>query len=185
MRTLSATPIDPERYAPFGAVVAAHGGVAPRIANHGAAVAWDALATLIDTRGSAAAIHASLFRCKPLSGTSLEIRRLERHPRSTQLFVPMNATRYLVIVAQGGDDPDLSTLAAFVVGATQAITYAPGIWHHPMVALAAETDFVNIVGAARREVADGAVHGTTDDCDERAFDPPIARVTVSDPEAAA
>lgn len=185
MRTLSAIPIAPEHYAPYGAVVAAHGGVAPRIANHGAAVAWDALATLVDTRGPAAAIHASLFRCKPLKGTSLEVRRLERHPRSTQLFVPMNATRYLVVVAQGGGDPDWSTLAAFVVGPTQAITYAPGIWHHPMVALATETDFVNIVGSARRESAGGRVVGATEDCDERAFDPPTVRVIVPDQEISA
>lgn len=175
MRTISPLPIDAGRYAPFGAVVAAHADVAPRIANHGAAVAWDALATLVDDRGDAAAIRASLFRCKPLEGTSLEVRRLERHPRSTQMFVPMNASRYLVVVAQGGDEPDFSTLAAFVVGPAQAITYAPGIWHHPMVALDGETDFVNIVGSA----------GDAGDCDERAFDPPTVRVDVPDrPEAA-
>lgn len=183
MRTLSATPIDAERYALYGAVVAAHGGVTPRIANHGAALAWDGLATLLDTRGPAAAIHASLFRCKPLEGISLDIRRLERHPRSTQLFVPMNATRYLIVVALGEDDPDWSTLAAFVVGPTQAITYGPGIWHHPMVALATETDFVNIVGSALRE-GDSATRDATDDCDERTFEPPTVRVMISDVDAA-
>ncbi len=175
MRTLLPQPMDRGRYAPFGAVVAAHAHVAPRIANHGAAVAWDALASLVDSRGAAASIQASLFRCRPLEGASLELRRLERHPRSTQMFVPMNAARYLVVVAQGDDEPDFSTLAAFLVGPTQAITYAPGIWHHPMVALDRETDFVNIVGSA----------GDAGDCDDRAFDPPTVRIDVpNSPEAA-
>ena len=31
-------------------------------------------------------------------------------------FIPMNASRFIVLVALGGDHPDLSTLAAFVAG---------------------------------------------------------------------
>jgi ureidoglycolate lyase len=168
MRTLAAGPIDPEVYAPYGSVVSSRGHDVARIANHGAAIAWDGLATLVDARGSSASIKASLFRCKPLDGASIELRRLERHTHSTQMFVPMNAARYLVIVALGGDAPDFSTLAAFVVGASQAITYAAGTWHHPMIALDRETDFVNVVGAA----------GDDGDCDERNFDPPTVRVDV-------
>lgn len=175
MRTLAATPIDAARYAPFGAVVAAHEAAPPRIANHGAAVAWDGLATLLDTRGGSSSMRASLFRCKPLEESHLEIRRLERHPCSTQLFVPMMASRYLVVVASGGDEPDFSTLAAFLVGGDQAITYAAGTWHHPMIALDRETDFVNVVGSA----------GDAADCDERSFDPPMVRVSVPGGEQAA
>lgn len=169
MRTLAATPIDPEAYAPYGSVVSSRGHDVARAANHGAAIAWDGLATLRDARGEAAPITASLFRCKPLEGDSLELRRLERHPHSTQMFVPMNATRYLVIVARGGDEPDFSTLAAFVVGPAQAITYGAGTWHHPMVALDRETDFVNVVGSA----------GDEEDCDERTFEPVTVRIDVS------
>ena len=96
------------------------------------------------------------------------LRWLERHPASTQLFAPLGGGRYLLVVAAGEDAPDLDTLAAFVVEGAVAITYRPGIWHHPMVALDAALDFVNVL----------AVDGSDGDCDERAYDPPCARVTL-------
>ncbi len=44
------------------------------------------------------------------------------------MFSPMgNAKRYLVIVAQGGDVPDLDTLGCFVASGVQAINYNPGV----------------------------------------------------------
>eukprot|EP00027_Filamoeba_sp_ATCC50430_P006346 CAMPEP_0168542754 /NCGR_PEP_ID=MMETSP0413-20121227/1513_1 /TAXON_ID=136452 /ORGANISM="Filamoeba nolandi, Strain NC-AS-23-1" /LENGTH=87 /DNA_ID=CAMNT_0008572645 /DNA_START=195 /DNA_END=458 /DNA_ORIENTATION=+ len=72
-------------------------------------------------------------------------------------------SRYLVIVAQGGDAPDLSTLKCFVASRNQAITYYPGIWHHPMVALDEETDFTCFVHE----------DGTTKDTHVVEFDNPI------------
>jgi ureidoglycolate lyase len=167
VRTLVATPIDPERYAPFGAVVRAGDPGSARSANHGTAEAWDELATLVNAREGARAT-ASLFRCRPLAEPTLRVRWLERHPGSTQMFVPMRAERYLVVVARGDREPDLSTLAAFVVEGAQAITYAPGTWHHPMVALGAEADFVNVIH----------VDGTAADCEERELDPPAAEIVL-------
>jgi ureidoglycolate lyase len=164
---LRAAPISLEAYAPFGALVAARSS-APRSANHGNAAAWDDLATLVNARGERARPTVSLFRCAPLLEAILEVRWLERHPASTQMFVPMSARRYLVVVARGGDEPELESLRAFVVPGTQAITYAPGIWHHPMIALDREADFVNVLFA----------DGTAGDCEERAFDPPCASVSV-------
>ena len=56
-----------------------------------------------------------------------------------------NYYRYLVIVTLGGDAPDLSTLAAFIAHGTEGISYRPGVWHHPMIALDHETDFICLV----------------------------------------
>jgi ureidoglycolate lyase len=164
---VAAEPITPAGYAPYGSLIAARPS-APRAANHGTARAWDDLAPLVNARGDAARPTVSLFRCAPHRAPALEVRWLERHPFSTQLFVPMGPARYLVVVARGGDAPDLSTLAAFVVEGPQAITYAPGIWHHPMVALDREVDFVNLLFA----------DGTDADCEERAYDPPRVTVTL-------
>ena len=165
-RELVAAPLDVGVYAPYGAVVSARAEPG-RDANHGTAEAWDALATLESTRPAAHAT-ASLFRCAPLQTPTLPVRWLERHSCATQLFVPMNAGRYLVVVARGGDAPDPSSLAAFVATGAQAITYAPGVWHHPMVALDRPIDFVNVLH----------VDGTARDCDERTYDPPLAHVTI-------
>jgi ureidoglycolate lyase len=169
-RRIAPSPIDAAAYAAYGAIVRAGDPASARAANHGDAHAWDALATIESLRGAHARCTASLFRCNARHGDELPILWLERHALSTQMFVPMGGSaRYLVIVARGGDAPDLSTLAAFVVEGAQAITYAPGTWHHPMVALDHDTDFVNVIFS----------DGTAADCDELAYDPPLAVVTLA------
>ncbi|KAF9770260.1 hypothetical protein IL306_012234 [Fusarium sp. DS 682] len=82
---------------------------------------------------------------------------LERHPFTSQTFVPLasTASTYLVIVAPslppspqdeglpvpsgeglpGRGLPDLKGLRAFIATDRQAVTYAAGTWHAPMVAL--------------------------------------------------
>ncbi|RGP68106.1 ureidoglycolate hydrolase [Fusarium longipes] len=82
---------------------------------------------------------------------------LERHPFTSQTFAPLasTASSYLVIVAPtllpspqdehlpvpsgeglpGSGLPDLKGLRAFTATDKQAVTYAAGTWHAPMVAL--------------------------------------------------
>jgi ureidoglycolate lyase len=140
VRAVRPEPLTAEAYAPFGDVIAANDRWRP--ANQGTAKKSEHLAELLDLRGAKA--NVSVFRCAPRA-LPHEVSLLEKHPASTQVFVPMNAARYLVIVALGGDAPDLSTLRAFEASATQGITYRPGVWHHPMVALDRETDFFCLV----------------------------------------
>lgn len=106
----------------------------------------------------------SLFACFPRvlipDGESLifKIRVLERHPFTTQTFIPMGlaaadpSTKYLVIVAPTLDPttafpnrgpPDLVNLRAFMAHGGQAVTYAAGTWHAPMVVVGRrKVDFV-------------------------------------------
>lgn len=156
MPLLGARPISAGAYAPYGAVVEAGDPARARRANHGDALAWDALATLENLRGAHARATASLFRCLAHRAPRIPVQRLERHPNSTQLFVPMRVARYLVVVARGDGAPALDTLEAFVVSGPRAITYAPGVWHHPMIALDEDADFVNVI----------FVDGTERDCEE-------------------
>ena len=65
---------------------------------------------------------------------------------------------YLVVVADGVEDdsaPDMSSLRVFEASSGQGVSYHPGVWHHPLIALDSETDF----GCAVWE------DGTDDDCD--------------------
>jgi ureidoglycolate lyase len=146
IRSITAVPLTREAYAPFGDVVmAATHGEPARDANEGTARKREHGSLLVNLRPGRAELAMSVFRCTPFPDFPLPIALLEKHGASTQLFVPMNATRYLVVVAAGGDAPDLSTLSAFVAGGTQGITYRPGIWHHPLIALDRETDFACLV----------------------------------------
>lgn len=159
-------PISSTLYAPYGSLIREGEMASARSANHGTALAWDALATLVNLRGASARATVSLFRCLPHGSDRLAIRVLERHPASTQMFVPMRSARYALIVAEGEHEPDLDTLAAFIVEGAQAITYAPGIWHHPMIALDREADFVNVL----------FTDGTSSDCEEYRYDEPLAEI---------
>ncbi|KAL9579350.1 MAG: hypothetical protein Q9212_005163 [Teloschistes hypoglaucus] len=91
-----------------------------------------------------------------------DVRILERHPYTTQTFIPLgvppeNQTRYLVIVAptlsspsnppmallKEMGPPDLRNLQAFWAHGGQAVTYGAGTWHAPMVVVGdARIDFL-------------------------------------------
>lgn len=114
----------------------------------------------------------NMFVCSPRAllpshesniGGLFPVRILERHPFTTQTFIPLGTSAseqkdvcYLVVVAPslppssidetlpvpktGNDEklpgrglPDLSRLQAFVATGAQAVTYGAGIWHAPMV----------------------------------------------------
>ncbi|CAI4039787.1 hypothetical protein SMKI_09G1990 [Saccharomyces mikatae IFO 1815] len=94
----------------------------------------------------------NLFRCFPQphlnrafaqgsnQGISHSIKVLEKHPCSSQTFVPMGRASaevaYLVVVAKEFENkPDLSTLRAFTCLGNQAVTYGIGVWHAPMIVL--------------------------------------------------
>jgi len=145
VRSLTPEALTPEAYAPFGDVVSAdRPDVAAKPANQGTASRRDHLADVASLRPHAT-LNVCSFRCAPRTVWPMEVALLEKHPLSTQVFVPMNARRYLVLVALGGDAPDLSTARAFVAGATQGVSYRPGVWHHPMIALDAPIDFTCLV----------------------------------------
>jgi ureidoglycolate lyase len=139
-------PLGAEAYAPYGRVIAAAPGVsAGAAANQGTARRWDRIAPVENLRLGSATLNLSVFRCEPRLAWPLDLALLEKHPGSTQVFVPMNARRYLVVVALGGSEPDRDTLAAFVATGAQGVSYAPGVWHHPMIALEHAIDFTCLV----------------------------------------
>lgn len=73
----------------------------------------------------------------------LHVQHMERHAFSSQTFVPLQASAYLVLVAANGidDEPDISTLRAFRVPGHLGINYRAGTWHHPMLAMDAAASF--------------------------------------------
>lgn len=143
---IAAEPLLREAYRPYGDIVAADPRLPSASANAGTALRYDHLGTLENLRPGKAAPNLCVFRVQPVVDNPFVVRLLERHRHSTQLFIPMaGAERYLVIVCGAEDAPDLRTLKAFVARTGQGITYRPGIWHHPVVALDRPTDFACLV----------------------------------------
>ena len=76
-------------------------------------------------------------------GLPLKVELLERHPLSSQLFSPLGGADWLIVVAPaGGLDPD--AIVAFRARPNQAVNYRRGVWHHPLIALGGESDFLVI-----------------------------------------
>lgn len=164
LNPVCAEPLDNQMYQAYGAVVAAAAGTAAVSANMGTAKRFNQLGSLENLRLSGAAPNLCVFRSTPFQGTHFEVRLLERHLYSTQLFIPMGCEkRYLVVVCLGKDEPDLSTLRGFIAHKEQGVTYHPGIWHHPLIALDQTTDFACVVWE----------DGSTDDCEVRQLKIPI------------
>ncbi len=145
----NATPLTSKAYRKFGDVISARADVKPRSANMGTADRFNWLSALENRRPKKAKPNLCVFHCRPQikrGQSSFEARTLEKHPDSTQVFVPMGgATGYLVLVCLGADKPDLSTFRAFTATSAQGITYHPGVWHHPLVAMHAVRDFACLV----------------------------------------
>ena len=140
LREHRAVPLSAEAFAPFGRVISA--GLQPGAsANQGTAVRFDFTAELASTRPHSKA-NLAVFRSVARS-LPLEVVLLERHPCSTQVFIPMIVSRYLVCVAPTLPDggPELAMVRAFICLPGQGVAYAPGTWHHPMVALDTPGEF--------------------------------------------
>jgi ureidoglycolate lyase len=76
--------------------------------------------------------HAITLLCPdPVAEGSVRLSALERHPHSTQSFLPIRAGRWLILVAPTLADgsPDLPGARAFVAGPEQAICIGRNVWH--------------------------------------------------------
>jgi ureidoglycolate lyase len=140
VRDLQAEPLTRAAFTAFGDVIEVPLG-GGRAANNGTAVRYDDVAVLeLTAEGGRPTL--GLFRVKP-ARLPLECRTLERHPLSSQAFVPVRECRFLIVVAPAGSDkPEANGTRAFVTDGWQGVNYRPGVWHHPLLALDAETDFV-------------------------------------------
>ncbi len=138
--SIRAVPLTPEGFARYGDVVSAGQGRGSA-ANQGTAVRFDWCARLESTRDGARP-NLAVFRSTP-KALPFQVRLLEKHPCSTQVFLPLACASFLVCVAPTGadDGPDLGRMEAFLCGPGQGLNYHRGVWHHPIVALEEEAEF--------------------------------------------
>ncbi|KAF9354187.1 Allantoicase [Mortierella sp. AD094] len=99
---------------------------------------------------TSATANVAIFKCyKPVTTPQFTIKLLERHPYSSQMFMPMGGDgngSYVVVTAENGPDdkPILSTLRAFKCNNTLGINYKPNVWHHPMIVVEKPVQFMTI-----------------------------------------
>jgi ureidoglycolate lyase len=156
MRLLTPEPLTAEAFAPFGSVIEASDDAVKLDINQGHAIRYDRLAEIdVADEGGVGAI--SLFRAQPLD--ELVLRMFERHPFGSQSFVPLSGRPYLVAVAPTGAF-DVAKVRLFHAEGHQGVHYKKGVWHHFLLVLDAQSDFL---------VVDRA--GPGDNCEEIALAP--------------
>lgn len=152
---LRPAPLSAAAFAPFGQVIEARGS--QRTINDGDAVRYDDLAQ-IDTTADGGRPLVNIFRAKP-HALPLKLKLVERHQLGSQLFMPLSAQRFLVVVAAAGPAPRTEALRCFLTDTGQGVNLARGTWHHPLLALDAGGDYLVIDRGS-----------DTDDCEVHALD---------------
>jgi len=119
-------PLTQEAFAPYGEVIDVPG-------EPGRTYYEDALGNL--RQHARPSVSVSLKPDSPERPFRAQL--LERHEFSSQTFVPIDAARYLVVVAPhavtGG--PDLAKVEAFIATGRQGVTYRANTWHHGLTTL--------------------------------------------------
>ena len=64
----------------------------------------------------------------------LKLEMLENHPFSSQTFIPLKDTIFIVVVAPISKVPDLNKLEAFKVSDQEGVNFKPKVWHFPLIA---------------------------------------------------
>lgn len=138
-RTLLARPLDADAFRPFGKVIEPDNAAEIRLINNGTTTRFHDVAPVDVAEGGGRTL-LSIFRGKPFA-LPFAVAMMERHPLGSQAFVPMEGRPFLVVVSpdEGGRPGEP---VAFVCDGTKGVSYARGVWHHPLVALEARSDFL-------------------------------------------
>ncbi len=138
MAVLRPQPLTKAVFAPFGEVLEIEGAES-FVINDGRATRFHDLAE-VDVATGSGRPAISIFRAKPIS-LPFDIAMFERHPLGSQAFYPLSGRPWLVVVA-ADDAGRPGEIAAFLASGTQGVNYARSVWHHPLLVLGDDADFL-------------------------------------------
>ena len=147
MRRLAVCSLSSEGFAPYGEVLDAS-GPPTNFANNGTIEVHRDIAG-IDVAADGGRVCLSVVRAK---GRALPFRIevMESHPLGSQAIAPLGTASTLIVVAAAGPlDPD--HIAAFRTSSRQGVNYRRGVWHHPLIALNSDGDFLIVDRAGEGE----------------------------------
>jgi ureidoglycolate lyase len=108
--------------------------------------------------------HGCAILCpQPVAGSQITIAALERHPHSTQSFLPLTVGRWIVLLAPTLPDgsPDTARVKVFVAGPEDAICIGRNVWHAGLTVLDQPAEVAMIMWRADAG-DDGVVHELSD-----------------------
>lgn len=128
-----------ENFAKFGDVIEVHDQAKHFSINDGFTQRYHDLAQVDVTEENGRTL-INIFRSTPLE-QPVSIMMMERHPLSSQAFIPMGQHPYLVVVAPKGE-LDIAKIEVFLASPGQGVNYHKGTWHHYCLALHQVSDFI-------------------------------------------
>ena len=152
-------PLTRDAFAAFGEVIETEGSNHYTI-NSGFAERYHDLAH-VDVLENSGKPLISIFHALPRS-QPIHIEGMERHPLSSQAFMPLSPISFLVVVAAPTEELQPEHLRAFITNGRQGVNYRRGIWHHALLALQAPSDFLVIDRGGREENCDEIAFGGRD-----------------------
>lgn len=144
--TIIAKPLTKAAFAPFGTVIEPYEQQQQTsencyYINKGYACRHNAIAKASLDGGE---VGMSIFRAKKRD-FPITLSVMEYHPFGTQAFFSMNGQDYIVVVAPKGEPPQSAAdLSVFYARSHQGVQYDANVWHHPLLALGHDSDFLVI-----------------------------------------
>ena len=127
-----------EKFSAFGDVLEIEG--AERILiNEGTTERFHALTTL-DVADNGGVGILSIFRATARP-SPIRIAMMERHPLGSQAFFPLSEKPWLIVVSSA-EIPAPDNLRAFLASGTQGVQYAKNTWHHPLLIIEPQQNFL-------------------------------------------
>jgi ureidoglycolate lyase len=139
--TLTPRPLSAAAFAPYGDVMSVETPEKLLNINYGNTERYHNIAN-VDVNENDGNTLINIFRSRPLP-LPIDIKIMERHPLSSQAFMPLGDQPYLVVVGRAGVF-DENAIEAFIAQPGQGVNYHRGTWHHYCLALHSESDFLVI-----------------------------------------
>jgi ureidoglycolate lyase len=152
---LRSAPVTQEAFAPFGRVIMRPDRVGQRL-EAGALENWRPHARPTLRISMSAPVELPIVA-----------RTMERHRFSSQSFVPIDVSRFLVVVAPhtaDGGGPDMTQACAFIFRGDQGVQYNADTWHYQMSPLDRPATYAVLIWR----------DGTTDDIETVTLPTPVA-----------
>lgn len=131
-----------EAFGPYGDVITTD-GASSHLINNGSTRRFHDLAN-VEAEGAGSRILINMFRGEPFE-FPVSISMMERHPLGSQAFMPLHDRPWLVVVADDDNGIPVRPIVFLVTpddGGIRGINYAANVWHHPLISLQAQSDFL-------------------------------------------
>lgn len=144
--TIIAKPLTKAEFAPYGKVIEPYDKdeETPENCyeiNNGYAKRHHAIA---ESKLDGGSVGMSIF-CAKKREFPIRLSVMEYHPFGTQAFFSMNGQDYIVVVAPKGEPPQSADdLTVFYAKSHQGVQYDAYVWHHPLLALGCDSNFLVI-----------------------------------------